>query len=305
MKDQLFFPEADLMLRVLPYVAAEKDFALKGGTAINFFLRDLPRLSVDIDLTYLPLASREESLQAIGAALGRIAKAIRRAIPSAQVRENFLGGPRRVSKLFVRQRSVQIKIEPNEVLRGTVYPSEERSLTKKAEESFERFVTIKMLSAADLYGGKICAALDRQHPRDFFDIKVLLENEGITDEIRKAFVVYLACTDRPMHELLGQTRQDFKEVFERQFHGMALIPVRYEDLEQVRDALVPKLKGAFTTKEKQFLISLKEGNPQWDLLGLPGIEQLPGLQWKLANIRKMDKRKHADMLTKLKRTLDL
>ena len=53
----------------MPFVAAEKDFALKGGTAINLFLRDLPRLSVDIDLTYLPIADRAQSLAAIDAAM--------------------------------------------------------------------------------------------------------------------------------------------------------------------------------------------------------------------------------------------
>jgi predicted nucleotidyltransferase component of viral defense system len=304
-EQQLFFPEADLLLRVLPYVAAEKDFALKGGTAINFFLRELPRLSVDIDLTYLPLSPREESLEAISAALERISKSIRHAIPAAQVQENFLAKPRRLSKLFIRERTVQIKIEPNEVLRGSVYPAEERSLSKHAEKFFGRYAAIKTLSAADVYGGKICAALDRQHPRDFFDIKVLLENEGITEDVRKAFVVYLACTDRPMHELFGAARRDFRPVFETEFLGMALVPIRYEELESVRDTLVPQLKAGLTMQEKQFLVSLKEGNPQWELLGLPGIDQLPGVQWKLMNIRKMDKRKHAQMLAKLRKVLDL
>jgi predicted nucleotidyltransferase component of viral defense system len=304
MKDRPFFAECELLLRVLPYVAEEKEFALKGGTAINFFLRDLPRLSVDIDLTYLPLAPREESLKQIGSALERISKSVRHAIPKAQVRENFLSKPRRASKLFIREGTVQIKIEPNEVLRGSVYPPEEKSLSPKAEESFGLNAAIKTLSAADLYGGKICAALDRQHPRDFFDLKILLENEGIAENIRKAFVVYLASTDRPMHELFGQSPRDFSRVFETELLGMAMVPVRYEELEKVRDNLVPLLKSALTMPEKQFLISLKEGNPQWDLLGLQGIDRLPGVQWKLMNIRKMDKRKHAQMLAKLKKVLD-
>src|SRR5262249_10614943 len=158
-----FFPETRLMLRILPYVAAEKDFALKGGTAINFFLRDLPRLSVDIDLTYLPLAPRDESLQAIGSAMERISNSIRKAIPTAKIQGNYLKDPRRLSKLFVNEDGVQVKIEPNEVLRGAVYPSEEKNLSKRAEESFGSYVSIKTLSTADIYGGKLCAALDRQH----------------------------------------------------------------------------------------------------------------------------------------------
>lgn len=46
--------QMDLLLQVLPLVAKEESFALKGGTAINLFVRDMPRLSVDIDLTWLP-----------------------------------------------------------------------------------------------------------------------------------------------------------------------------------------------------------------------------------------------------------
>ncbi|WP_255762633.1 nucleotidyl transferase AbiEii/AbiGii toxin family protein [Halomonas alkalisoli] len=69
-----------LLVRILPYVAEEDIFALKGGTAINLFYRDLPRLSVDIDLTYLPIKDRVESLAEINDAMDRIATAIERGI---------------------------------------------------------------------------------------------------------------------------------------------------------------------------------------------------------------------------------
>lgn len=70
-----------LLIRILPFVAEEPDFALKGGTAINLFVRDMPRLSVDIDLTYLPVQDRKASLAAIDAAMKRIAALIERGIP--------------------------------------------------------------------------------------------------------------------------------------------------------------------------------------------------------------------------------
>src|SRR6266404_9139176 len=76
-----------LLVEVMPFVSAETDFALKGGTAINLFVRDMPRLSVDIDLTYLPVAPRPESLSAIDAAMKRIAGRIKAAIPDAQITE--------------------------------------------------------------------------------------------------------------------------------------------------------------------------------------------------------------------------
>src|SRR3546814_20522732 len=59
-------------------MACEDIFALKGGTAINLFVRDLPRLSVDIDLVYLPVADRYSSLQAVRDGLERIASRLER-----------------------------------------------------------------------------------------------------------------------------------------------------------------------------------------------------------------------------------
>jgi len=72
-----------LLIKTLPLVAAETAFALKGGTAINLFVRDMPRLSVDIDLTYVPVADRESSLKEIDAAIRRIGKEIERGVPGA------------------------------------------------------------------------------------------------------------------------------------------------------------------------------------------------------------------------------
>jgi len=193
LKGSPYFEQAELMLRAVPHVASETCFAIKGGTAINFFVRDMPRLSVDIDLAYLPVDDpRETALNKISDALDRIAAAIEKTITGAKVQESRAEKPKRVTKLIVATRQARIKIEPNEVIRGSVFPVEERELSQNAENLFELTVAAQTLSIADLYGGKLCAALDRQHPRDLFDVKVLLENEGITDKIRKAFVVYLA-----------------------------------------------------------------------------------------------------------------
>lgn len=305
MKKNPFYKQAELMVRVLPYVAAEKCFGLKGGTAINLFLRDMPRLSVDIDLTYLPIEPRDVSLKNIHEALKRISEEIKKFMPSARVQEGHAAGTKRISKLFVSYQGVQIKIEPNEVIRGTVYPCEERDLMPKAEQLFELSVSVNALSLADLFGGKLCAALDRQHPRDLFDVKLLLENEGITDRIRKAFVVYLASHDRPIHELIDPNRQDIRSIYENEFSGMTAVPVRYEDLIEAREVLISILKKDFSPSEKQFLLSLKEGEPRWELLGIEGIENLPAIQWKVINVRKMEKKKREVALEKLKKKLEV
>lgn len=291
------------MLRTLPHVAAEDCFALKGGTAINFFVRDLPRLSVDIDLTYIPVEPRRDTLVKMGEALVRIKSGIFKAMPGVSIQEGLYEG--RVFKLFVRGREAKIKIEPNLIIRGSVHMPVERGLSPKAGEKFRMAVSVKTLSDADLYGGKICAALDRQHPRDLFDIKVLLNNEGITPEIRRAFIVYLVSHGRPMHEVIDPVRKDIRAVFDADFQGMTDEPVEYEALLDARERLIERLKTDISEREKKFILSVKETKPEWELLDLPGIDKLPAIQWKLQNIRKMDAAKHQDYLRKLKDKLDL
>lgn len=303
MKDTGYFKQAKLLLQVLPYFEKQSQFALKGGTAINLFLRDMPRLSVDIDLTYLPVNPREEALADISRSLKEAAAQVRRVL-GAKVDEQSLKGTDRTIKMTVRQGEATIKVEPNVVLRGAIYSPVQAKLCKKAEKEFEMSVSTNVLSTADIYGGKICAALDRQHPRDFFDIKLLLEKEGLTDEIRRAFVVYLASHDRPMNELLKPKWKDIKSVFEKEFKGMTLEPVDLKDLLETRDELLNLIHKGLTNSEKRFLLSLKDGEPDWNLLGLPNIERLPGLRWKLENIRRMNTKKRQKQSTRLRNVLE-
>ncbi|MCU7906055.1 MAG: nucleotidyl transferase AbiEii/AbiGii toxin family protein [Candidatus Thiodiazotropha sp. (ex Epidulcina cf. delphinae)] len=280
MKESPYFKQAQLMLRVMPHVAAEECFVLKGGTAINFFVRNLPRLSVDIDLTWLPLGPRDTALANISQALHRIATGICKTMPEAAVQESRPRGAEHASKLFASTGEATIKIEPNLVLRGTVFPPEERELSVWAEELFELSASIKTAAFADLYGGKLCAALYRRHPRDLFDIKILMENEGITDEIRSAFIMYLASHNRPMSELLNPNRKDFRQVFEQEFVGMAVEEVEYDELVAIRESLIETIKKTMTENEKKFLLSVKHGNPAWDLMPVAGIDRLPAIQYE-------------------------
>lgn len=306
MRNSVFFPQADLLVQVLPFVHAEACFALKGGTAINFFVRDFPRLSVDIDLVYLPVEDRAATLRGIDAALRRIAASVRRALPGVQVREQQPVGGGGVVKLALRTRGgAEVKIEPNTVLRGVIYPTEDRTLAPKAVALFGRSATMRVVSLPDLYGGKLCAALDRQHPRDLFDVHGLLAAEGLTDEIRRAFVVFLASHDRPMGELLTPNLKNLSQVYVDQFSGMTNDPVPLAVLEATRATLIERINAELTRPEREFLLSLKQREPQWDLLGLPGVERLPGPQWKLYNLRKMNPKKHAEALARLREKLGL
>lgn len=300
--DSPYRRQASLLVRTLSYAATEPCLALKGGTAINLFLRDMPRLSVDIDLVYLPVADWERSLREIDAALKRIRHRILAGVPGSHVQPSKLSGTGRINKLVVRAADAQIKIEVSPVLRGTAFPSEEREVTARVEAEFG-YARMQVVSFADLYAGKLVAALDRQHPRDLFDVRLLLAQEGITRELFRAFLVYLISHDRPMAEVLAPASLDIREEFERGFVGMTIDPISLEELEAAREALIARIHASFTDDDKRFLLSVKRGEPDWRLLGVPGVENLPAVRWKLLNLDKTDPDQRRKLLERLSAVL--
>lgn len=293
-----------LLLRALPFVSAEGCFALKGGTAINLFIRDMPRLSVDIDLTYLPVRPRDESLAEIEAAMKRIAANIEKGIPGSKIAESRLDRENIVTNLLVRSENVQIKIEVTPVLRGCAYEPESRSVSPRVEDEFG-FAEIRVVSFADLYGGKIVAALDRQHPRDLFDVRDLLANEGISDELRRAFIVYMLSHNRRMSEVLSPTRKEISEEFLRGFEGMTDAPVEIADLVAAREALIDEMVGKMPDEHRRFLISFEQGEPDWDLLGIPGAGDLPAVRWRQQNLDKLPADERNALVSRLKEVLSV
>ncbi len=296
----LYRQQAALLIRVLPHVAREPCFALKGGTAINLFVRNMPRLSVDIDLTYLPVEGRPASLAAIDAALRRIADRIRVNINQAQITETRFEGE--VTKLLVRADGVQIKIEVTPVLRGCVFEPELRGVAPMVEDNFG-FAEMRLVSFADLYAGKAVAALDRQHPRDLFDARDLLANEGIDDALRRAFIVYMLSHDRPMSEVLTARRKDISAEFMRGFDGMTDKPVSIEELLAAREALIGDLVGKMPVDHRRFLISFERGEPEWSLLGLPHVVELPAVKWRQLNLNKLTAEKRLALVESLEEVL--
>ncbi len=271
-----------LLLQVLPEVAKEKCFALHGGTAINLFIRDMPRLSVDIDLTYIPIEDRNTSLQKIIAALKSIKDRLNKILPEA----NFTL-KEKVLKLQITTAKAQIKLEVSQINRGLLDELVELQLCDKAREEFDAFCSISVVSIGQLYGGKICAALDRQHPRDLFDIKYLLENEGFTDNIKKGFILLLLSSKRPLNEILQPNLIDQRETLINHFDGMSLEPFSYDDFEKTRVILIDTILEKLTAKDKEFLLSFAKLNPDW---GIYDFERFPAVKWKLQNLTRLKSR---------------
>lgn len=298
---EMYRSQVRLLLQTLPFLTRVDMFALKGGTAINFFVRDFPRLSVDIDLTYLPVKGRVESLQEISQGVQQIADEIEKRITNVRVTTQKSGDT--LSKLILNVNEAQVKIEVNTVLRGAIYGSVEMELSPRLQEEFELFASVKTLSFEDLYGGKLCAALDRQHPRDLYDIRLLLKNEGITKNVRRAFIGYLVSHSRPMNELLNPNVVPVADLYHKEFEGMTEEEDILDELIDVQQTLPGLILNGLINDEKEFLISFKKGTPKWDLIPLSILKELPGVQWKLLNISRMDKQKHKDTVEKLEKTL--
>jgi predicted nucleotidyltransferase component of viral defense system len=297
-----YYRQVRLLIEVIPFVAPENDFALKGGTAINLFVRDMPRLSVDIDLTYLPVAPRPESLAAIDAAMKRMSATIRTGFRNARITEVINAREQIVTKLTVQRLDAQIKIEVTPVLRGCVFEPRFRTVSPGVEATFG-FAETQVVSFADLYAGKIMAALDRQHPRDLFDIRDLLANEGIDDDLRRAFIVYLISHDRPISEVLVPRRKNIANEFALGFEGMTAEPVKLDDLLATREKLIAAVAGEMPEAHKDFLLGFKRGEPNWSLLGVANAADLPAVKWKQFNLDRLSLEARARLAKQLAKTL--
>jgi len=277
--------QVQLLIRILPVVAEERVFALKGGTAINLFYRDLPRLSVDIDLTYLPVKNRADSLAEIDAGLDRIAAGIERTVKGTKT-QRIAGGGGGETRVLARLGRAEIKIETSPVMRGVVYEPEWCQVSEAVQDRYG-YAEIQVVSFEDLFGGKLHAALDRQHPRDLFDVKLLYENEGLTEDLFRVFLVYVASSSRPAHELFDPRTYDLDQPFRQEFAGMTREPVALDDLRTTRSRLIDDVRTRLDAKATEFLLSLHEGTPDFSSIGLAQAAELPAVRWKLQNVRRL------------------
>lgn len=299
MASDVFAAQVALLVRVLARFDRTLPFALKGGTAINLFVQDLPRLSVDIDLAYtIGHEGRDEALLGIHDGLARL----KADLEGLGLRVHPSPPGVRWTKLVVSDRQVQVKVEVSPVLRGTVHTPERRRVRPAVEDRFG-FAEVPVLALPDLYAGKLVAALDRQHPRDLFDVHHFLRQSRLDRETVAAFLVYLVSHDRPLHEVLKPGLKDIEREYNAAFVGMTVEPVPLETLVTARSDLLGQLHGSFTEADRRFLVSVAQGTPDWTLLDLPGIETLPAVRWKLHNVSRMHPDKRTQAVTALRAVL--
>jgi len=246
----------------------------------------------------MPIEGRDESMRGMHTALTQIKNEIKNAFKCIVTPTKPLDG-KGEAKLIVRRDGTDIKIEPNYIIRGALFPAEDIYTSNTVGDLFNKAVQAPCLSTDDLYGGKICAALDRQHPRDLFDMLVFFRHQSIDANMRDAFLYYLISHNRPFHELLSPKDKPLKAIFETEFIGMTSEPVKLDELVQARIILKNKVLSSFDDQSREFICSVARGTPAWDLYAHPKICDYPSVLWRMHNIQKMDEKKRASQAAAL------
>ena len=272
--------QVELLLKIIPTLSGIESFAIHGGTAINLYVLDFPRYSVDIDVTYTPIKPREESFSEIHKNLSIIKEKVKSIIPNVVVTE-------KPNKIYCTQKGIMVKIEVSGTKRGLVEPTLIKSLCNAAQKEFETANKAKIVSISQLYGGKITAALDRQHPRDLFDVKLMFDFVTDFEQVKKGFLYCLLGGDRPIIESLSPNRIDQQETMIKQFSGMTEVPFSYSDYEKIRENLIYFINSSLTQQDKEFLIAFEAGNDLSQFADYHKYLQFPSVQWKLQNINKL------------------
>lgn len=294
--DDIYRRQVALLIRIMPSVFRIKDFAVHGGTAINLFYKNMPRYSVDIDLTYIPITDRRTSIDVINTHLTQLKQMIERTVPGIKV----VHKPD-VLKLQCSYEGAMVKIEVNGTKRGIIGATGDHMLCARAQNEFQMGCKARIVSFSQLYGGKITAALSRQHPRDLFDCKYM-EIDNFKD-VKDGFMLCLLGSDKPIIESLRPNSIDQTEALEKQFAGMSDVPFSYADYEDARINLVKMVNDNLDSADKDFLLSFEVGNPIWNLCCAGDLSAYPSVRWKQQNIiklKELNPQKHLDGINKLR-----
>ena len=299
--DQLYIEKVLRLLGILELFFSTpvlKDkYVLKGGTALNLFYFQLPRLSVDIDLNYLGLdreimlADRREHESVLSELLTANGYNLKR------VPEEHAGGKWRLGYRSYSGITQNIELDLNYMHRIALMPVEKRSSFPLGTFKVDN---IPVLDIHELAAGKLCALIARCKPRDLFDAYHLLNHAELEQSaLRKCFVVYAAFNKVDFSEVSGleelkfDTQQFRQELMETLANGTTTdTPQQY--LGKLLNGCQEKLNAIlpFTESELEFLTAVnKRGKIKSELLSdsqawCELVSKHPMLQWKVFNVRK-------------------
>lgn len=298
---EIYKKQVALLIDILTEISKEDNLALHGGTAINLFHLNMPRLSVDIDLTFVPFSdSRNEDLDKIRQSLKLVQNRLKNTFPNIRFEDEKRAEEE--LKLLCTKDNATVKVEVNQINRGLISLTLTKILCHRAEEEFDRFCEIKTVSVGQLWGGKLNAALERQHPRDIFDVKSMLQEVGFTEEIKQGFLFFLLCGKRPIDEVLNPNFANQRVIFDSQFSGMTNEEFTYEEFEKIRKELVSMIQKSLTDSEKEFLLSFVSGNPNWKDFDY---SRYPAIKWKQLNINKLKQENSSKFSESVRKLADL
>ena len=280
--NRMYRQQVELLLRIIPTLEEVDSFAIHGGTAINLYILDLPRYSVDIDVTYTPIKPRDESFADIHKNLSIIKEKVKTVVPDIVITE-------KPNKIYCTRKGVMVKIEVSGTKRGLIDAASVRPLCNAAQNEFETANKARIVSLSQLYGGKITGALDRQHPRDLFDVKLMFDFITNFDQIKRGFLYCLLGGDRPIIESLKPNRVDHQETLVKQFSGMTKIPFSYNDYGETREKLIDFINSNLSLQDKEFLIAFEAGEELSRHTEYQEYLHFPSVQWKMQNISKLKK----------------
>ena len=301
-KQNEYIDQVRLIINILPILAEQSVYALKGGTAINLFYQEFPRYSVDIDLTYLPVQERETSLQQISESLHTIGQSIQNRLPETKFRRTS-GGGKMATRILVSNRKTAVKIEVSPVMRSTLFPPTLMNVRDTVKREYEDGGML-VLSAEEVFAGKFCAALERSLPRDLFDVKIFFDNQKISDLLFRVTIIYLLCGRRPIQEMLLPNKKDIDNLYDTAFEQIMRTKLSLDDLYLARVQLVKALHEKLDDRVMAFLEGFHECNPDYSLIGLPQAENLPAIKWMQLNLNKLRRQqpeKHRKLLADIRR----
>lgn len=284
-------------LRSHPFLKTR--LALKGGTALNLFVFDLPRLSVDIDLNYIGAPEREAMLaerpkleRAVQAVCGRLG------IQIVRMPTDHAGGKWRLSYTRASGRSGSLELDVNFMLRTPLWPPAAADSRRVGSFAVAR---VPMLDLHELAAGKLAALFGRAASRDLFDVRELLSAASLdAKKLRLGFIVYGGINRRDWRTISLNEVQADSAVVERELLPLLRTKVAPSRVQLVEwtERLVRDCRSLLTcvlplsARELEFFDRLNERAeivPELitDDAGLQATILLhPGLLWKAVNVRK-------------------